>query len=181
MRKVLCIPKACTRDIESNIDKFGVFLLKDTVETNKAYKQIIPYAILVKDGKILIYKRSKNGNEERLHDLWSLGFGGHIEVIDGKGMQAIQHCFVRELKEEAGITPDIVVAEFFIDIDEGVSEYHYGIAKIVTGWSGELKFNEEVKETKWLSLEETEKYNLESWARFSVEHLKRYYYGLFNG
>jgi predicted NUDIX family phosphoesterase len=149
------------------------------VETNRAFHQIIPYAILYREGKVLIYKRSKNGNESRLHDLWTLGFGGHIEEVDGVGMEAVRNCFVRELQEEAGITPTATEGEFYIDIDEGVSSYHFGVAKVVTKWQGEFKFNEEVKETKWLTLEEAEKYNLESWTRYSIEHLKRYYYGMF--
>lgn len=50
-------------------------------ETNPTYLQIIPYVILLsEDNEIFIYKRGQKGNEERLHQLFSMGLGGHIEI-----------------------------------------------------------------------------------------------------
>lgn len=50
-------------------------------ETNPTYLQIIPYIILMsEDNEVFIYERGQKGNEERLHHLFSMGLGGHIEI-----------------------------------------------------------------------------------------------------
>lgn len=50
-------------------------------ETNPTYLQLIPYVILVsKNQEVFIYKRGQKGNEDRLHQLYSVGLGGHIEI-----------------------------------------------------------------------------------------------------
>jgi len=50
-------------------------------ETNPTYLQLIPYIILVSDNdEVFIYKRGQKGNEDRLHQLFSIGLGGHIEI-----------------------------------------------------------------------------------------------------
>src|SRR5579863_6332741 len=59
-----------------------VFLPRSDAEQNPKYKQLIPYALLICDGKILRYQRGKKGGEKRLHGLYSVGIGGHISEDD---------------------------------------------------------------------------------------------------
>lgn len=51
-------------------------------EKESMFKQIIPYVLIQAANATLtaIYKRE--GNEKRLHDLWSMGIGGHINPLD---------------------------------------------------------------------------------------------------
>lgn len=78
-------------------------------EDDPAFKQWIPYVLLRNSGgELAAYPRQ--GNEARLHGLWSLGIGGHINPVDGEGalagnhrttwQQAIQAGMQRELTEE---------------------------------------------------------------------------------
>src|SRR5271155_4927286 len=59
-----------------------VYLARSDAEQNRGYKQLIPYALLICNGKILRYQRGKLGGEKRLHGLYSVGIGGHISEDD---------------------------------------------------------------------------------------------------
>ena len=64
------------------------FLRRGDVETNPEYKQVIPYVFFDRinpvntEYTVLAYSRSKSGGEDRLHDKYSVGFGGHINPQD---------------------------------------------------------------------------------------------------
>ena len=59
-----------------------VYLNRSEAENDKRYKQLIPYVLLICNGKILRYRRGKGGQETRLHGLYSVGIGGHISDED---------------------------------------------------------------------------------------------------
>ncbi|MBM3883900.1 MAG: phosphoesterase [Verrucomicrobia bacterium] len=58
---------------------------RDRAEQDPSFKQWIPY-LLLRDsqGRLAAYPRQ--GSEARLHGLWSLGIGGHINPLDGETM-----------------------------------------------------------------------------------------------
>src|SRR5271156_577764 len=58
------------------------YLNRSDAEQNRSYKQLIPYALLICNGRILRYQRGKLGGEKRLHGLYSVGIGGHISEED---------------------------------------------------------------------------------------------------
>lgn len=102
-------PHECSILVGSMIDKFdqlpAQLVSRDICETDESFLQIIPYVTMVKEGKeILSYKRGKAGNEDRLHDLYSIGFGGHVESYESNSIvYSYVNCIVQELKEELGI------------------------------------------------------------------------------
>src|SRR5581483_5859215 len=59
-----------------------VYLNRSEAELDKRYKQLIPYVLLICNGRILRYRRGKGGQETRLHGLYSVGIGGHISEED---------------------------------------------------------------------------------------------------
>src|SRR5436305_13220039 len=59
-----------------------VYLNRSDAEHDKRYKQLIPYVLLICDGRILRYRRGRGGQEARLHGLYSVGIGGHISDTD---------------------------------------------------------------------------------------------------
>lgn len=96
--KVLCIKRSALpkewlkKRCASKIDESIFYTLcaqsgfswmdRNQVETQPWYKQIIPY-IVIQTADLLqtaVYRRQ--GSETRLHDLWSLGIGGHINPVD---------------------------------------------------------------------------------------------------
>lgn len=76
------------------------YIDRDEAENDAKYKQIIQYCVVTSANKIFSYQRSKKGSENRLHDLWSLGIGGHINPCDGIGSESITNACKREFEEE---------------------------------------------------------------------------------
>src|SRR5256714_15461096 len=70
-----------------------LYLNRSDAEQDKRYKQLIPYVLVICDGRILRYQRGRGGQETRLHGLYSVGIGGHIAEEDrglfsrGRGYQ----------------------------------------------------------------------------------------------
>src|SRR5438270_9930341 len=58
-----------------------VYLNRSDAEQDKRYKQLIPYVLVICDGKILRYRRGRGGQETRLHGLYCVGIGGHISEV----------------------------------------------------------------------------------------------------
>ncbi len=59
-----------------------LYLNRSAAEQDRRYKQLIPYVLILCNGKILRYQRGKGGQETRLHGLCSVGIGGHISEED---------------------------------------------------------------------------------------------------
>ena len=84
-----------------------VWLSRAEAESDPDFKQWIPYVLLCNErGELAAYPR--RGGERRLHGLWSLGVGGHVNPPDaapastGRGFwrQALWSGLRRELAEE---------------------------------------------------------------------------------
>ena len=58
------------------------FTPRGPAETNPELKQIIPYVLLVHEGRILHYVRGKKAGEQRLVAKGSIGIGGHMNDHD---------------------------------------------------------------------------------------------------
>src|SRR5262249_24268662 len=58
------------------------YLNRSEAELDRRYKQLIPYVLILCNGRILRYRRRKGGQETRLHGLYSVGIGGHISEDD---------------------------------------------------------------------------------------------------
>jgi predicted NUDIX family phosphoesterase len=84
----------------------GAFYPRQQAENDESLRQIIPYALLQHQGQTLLMHRTQAGGDQRLHDRYSLGVGGHINPIDaadgptGATHDLIEAAFWRELREE---------------------------------------------------------------------------------
>src|SRR5438874_2460556 len=58
------------------------FLQRAQAETNPAYKQIIPYALIAFENTVVYYVRGKRAGEQRLVAKGSIGIGGHMNETD---------------------------------------------------------------------------------------------------
>lgn len=58
------------------------FMPRDAVENDPTFKQLIPYSLLRYRGKVFRYMRTTRAGERRLHGLYSIGVGGHINRQD---------------------------------------------------------------------------------------------------
>src|SRR5262249_45655543 len=80
------------------------FRLRSAVETDPAFKQLIPYVVLRCGVDLFHYRRGSSGAEKRLAALRSVGIGGHINEDDAAGRDnAYRTGMLRELAEEVEI------------------------------------------------------------------------------
>jgi predicted NUDIX family phosphoesterase len=154
------------------------YLNRSEAELDKRFKQLIPYVLLISNGRILRYRRGKGGQETRLHGLYSVGIGGHISDEDD-GLFAQDRGYVegmrRELREEVDVGDVKEQAVALINDDSTEVGYvHFGVVHIVrvadeavagrrSGIVGPefVSFAEAVKDLS----------QYESWSRLCLENL----------
>ena len=160
-------------DLMGLMGESSVFLDRPAAEQDPSHKQIIPYIVVSHGERFLVYQRTAKQGEKRLHNKFSLGFGGHINNLDQQGSQPtnlILSGMVRELNEEIFLPglSSIKVAGFINDETNGVGQVHLGVVFLVEVTSEKFAVNEpEMIEAKWSDTEEIAKVFplLESWSQ----------------
>lgn len=125
------------------------WLPRSRAEQDPSHKQWIPYVLLLQtDDRIAAYPRQ--GTETRLHGLWSVGIGGHVNPIDAPAhdgpfpwKKTLENAVKRELREEY---PGLVAGEAQIlglihENRTAVGRVHLGVVFLfrlagVTGTAG---------------------------------------------
>jgi predicted NUDIX family phosphoesterase len=104
------VRQADTRALEAferAIDAHGFFVERARAEREPDWKQVIPYVVVVREGEVLLLRRSKRGGDARLHEKLSIGVGGHVEPVDAREREprstAVARCARREIEEEIEI------------------------------------------------------------------------------
>jgi predicted NUDIX family phosphoesterase len=163
------------------------FYRRGDVENDPSLRQIIPY-LIIRDckGHVLTYKRGEGGGEDRLHNLYSYGIGGHVNVSDADGdpesaMEIVFNCIERELDEELGLSAedDLSNAKMtgVISLNESmVDKVHLGLVCVLDIKEGSLsKLNAEegvCTAVSFKSFDELKELNLENWSRAFLPELK---------
>lgn len=155
-----------------------VYRNRSEAEQDKRYKQLIPYVLIICNGKILRYRRGRGGQESRLHGLYSVGVGGHISDEDhglfssGVGYQDGMR---REIMEEVAVdeVKEAAVAVINDDSTE-VGQVHFGVVHVmhvndetIAGGRSGILGPEFVPVA--VALQNPASY--ESWSRFCLENL----------
>ena len=112
------------------------FFPRVQAEDDPTYKQIIPYALLAFENKVLCYVRGKKAGEQRLVAKGSIGIGGHMNEAD-ESLFALDEAAYRagverEVNEEIKIESpfeDRIVALLNDDTTE-VGRVHLGIVHV---------------------------------------------------
>ncbi len=64
------------------IARAGRFEPRAAMEVDPRFKQIIPYLVLRDGPRWFLMRRTRAGTDARLHDLWTIGIGGHLNPGD---------------------------------------------------------------------------------------------------
>jgi predicted NUDIX family phosphoesterase len=116
---------------------------RDFLEGNPDYRQLIPYPVICRKitgypDVIFAAERTTEGGEHRLHNLMSVGFGGHARPINiGYNklnlVEQIKLNALRELNEELVINVPVIIQfnGFINDLSNNVGRDHLGILIIV--------------------------------------------------
>lgn len=111
------------------------YMDRDEAEKDPNFKQLIPYMVIYSKDKVFCYKRTKKSGEKRLHDLYSLGIGGHINPSDSNECpeKRFENGMFRELSEEVDIKPPYsnMFYGFINDNSNDVGKVHFGVCMII--------------------------------------------------
>src|SRR6058998_2265167 len=151
-------------------------------ESNPAYKQIIPYALIVFQDTVLHYVRGKKAGEQRLIAKGSIGIGGHMNETDESlfalDEQAYRAGVEREVNEEIKIDSpfeDRVVALLNDDTTE-VGRVHLGIVHVFKLAEPKVEKREAmITGLTFLSKEDlfARRETMETWSQICLDSLER--------
>lgn len=148
-----------SRGLPVALDRVPAWMIpRDLAEEDPYFRQLIPYVVVINESQeILTYRRSKASGEDRLHDKYSIGVGGHINSSDVEALpeltsgvpnilsgqknefkpemilpsSMLENAFRREMQEELKF--DVVLAkkvipQFLIRLnDTPVDRVHLGV------------------------------------------------------
>jgi predicted NUDIX family phosphoesterase len=147
------------------------------VEDDPSQQQVIPYCIVRHlDGSYLLTRRLRRSSEKRLHHLYSLGVGGHVNPGDGAGGDPVVGGLLREWGEEI-VCPAPATARLVAMLNDdttAVSRVHLGLVFLVEPVDGQVGVREVDKlEGEALSLEAMRRHylNMESWSQLAYDDL----------
>lgn len=172
------------KNIDSNImDRilvYGIFKPRNTLEEDPSYKQIIPYAVICCNDEVYLFHRTKKQTEVRLHNLFSLGVGGHMNPFgDNIDVSYMRHELKREMNEEVLVHSDCLIESiepvgFINDDTNEVGKVHLGILYHINLTNKSIEINEKEKMTGvWVRKSELKDYyaQMESWSKLYVDLL----------
>jgi predicted NUDIX family phosphoesterase len=158
------------------------FLPRAKAETDPTHKQIVPYALIAFENKVLYYVRGKKAGEQRLVAKGSIGIGGHMndndESLFAWDEAAYRAGVEREVNEEIKINTkfdDRIVALLNDDSTE-VGRVHLGIVHVFKLAEPKVEKREAmITNLGFLSGDElrARRDSLETWSQFCLDALDR--------
>jgi predicted NUDIX family phosphoesterase len=103
----------------------GHFRPRADAETDETWKQVIPYLLLRDGERIFLMRRTKAGGDARLHDLYSIGVGGHVNPEDEDVEGGLKREWAEEI--EADFEPEFVPIGVLNDDETPVGAVHLGL------------------------------------------------------
>lgn len=103
----------------------GRFDPRDEAEVDPERKQIIPYLVLRDGDATFLMRRSRAGADDRLHDRFSIGIGGHLEPGDDGPLGGLEREWNEEI--EADFVPAFSTVGLLNDDTTAVGAVHLGI------------------------------------------------------
>jgi predicted NUDIX family phosphoesterase len=107
------------------IAREGRYEPRAAMEHDPSFKQVIPYIVLRDADRYFLMRRTRAGVDQRLHDRWSIGVGGHLNPGDGD----LHGGLLREWHEEldADFEPAFEPLALLNDDTTDVGSVHLGV------------------------------------------------------
>ncbi len=155
----------------------GTFALRADVEEDPSRKQIIPYVMVTHGRRLFLLKRLATQSEARLHNLFSIGVGGHINPVDDGRGDTVEAGLERELFEEVTIDGgyDLEPVGYLNDDSNDVGRVHFGLVFAARTRSGRVDVAERDRmEGRFVSLDEAlaSGDGMESWSKLLIEAVR---------
>jgi predicted NUDIX family phosphoesterase len=150
----------------------GRFVLRSEAEDDPSLKQVIPYLVLRDGDRWFLMRRTRGGGDARLHDLWSIGIGGHLNPGDGDVPGGLRREWTEELV--ADFMPDFTPVGLLNDDTTAVGAVHLGVVYLADAGGRHVS----IRETEKLSgaFATTEEVaavrdSMETWSRLAFDVL----------
>lgn len=141
---VPCLPKRWVNEhLDAGLNRFPILDLprqsgwqyfpRSVAETHRDFVHLVTYGVVTCRDQVFAYRRGKSGSEDRLHDRWSIGVGGHISEEDigitNSVVGSVREAALRELSEEVcGMTSFIMeYLGLLYDPSDRVGAVHLGV------------------------------------------------------
>jgi predicted NUDIX family phosphoesterase len=122
------------------IGRLGEYRPRPAMERDPSWKQVIPYLVLRDGERWFLMRRTRGGGDERLHEKWSIGVGGHLNPGDG----GIDRGLLREWQEElvADFVPPFRPLGLLNDDTTDVGSVHLGVVFVADAAGREVAIRE---------------------------------------
>ena len=161
-----------TASVEA-IERAGRFEPRDEMEQDPSFKQVIPYLVLRDGPRYFLMRRTRAGGDERLHDRWSIGVGGHLNPGDGGLDAGLRREWSEEV--EADFVPSFRLLGLLNDDSTDVGRVHLGAVYEADAAGRPVAIRETDKLTgRFAAPDEVAAVapDLETWSRLVFEHLE---------
>jgi predicted NUDIX family phosphoesterase len=151
----------------------GTFRARPEAEQDSTWKQVIPYVVLRDADRIFLMRRTRAGGDERLHDRYSIGIGGHVNPEDGDIARGLKREWSEEI--DADFTPDFVPLGVLNDDENSVGAVHLGLVYGAEADGRPVEIRERDKlEGRFATWDEVAAVadNLETWSALLFEFLR---------
>jgi predicted NUDIX family phosphoesterase len=134
---------------------------------------VIPYLVLRDGPRYFLMQRTKAGGDVRLHDLWTIGVGGHLNPGDGDLAGGLR----REWREEvrAAFEPEFELIGLINDDTTDVGSVHVGAVYVADARGREVAILETEKLSgAFADPDEVARVvdRMESWSALAFRHLE---------
>ena len=156
------------------------FMARSQAENDSAFKQIIPYVLLVHGNRVLHYVRGKKAGEQRLVSKGSIGIGGHMNDHD-EGLFALNEAAYlegvrREVCEELNVRTGFQnrIIALLNDDSNPVGQVHLGVMHVFTLETDNVQKREAmITNLAFLSPDElrARRDAMETWSQICLESL----------
>lgn len=166
-------------ELQEVVNKEYFFMNRPDAENDIEHKQVITYAFLTCEDSIFVLKRLSKQNEKRLHNMYSLGVGGHINPTNSKELEdrdIIEVGLLRELHEEIDVVTDNISS---IELIGAINDESNEVGKVHIGFLYQIvlrNLNIKVLETEkmsgsWISKANLRDYyeGMESWSQIIID------------
>lgn len=158
---------------EAVVAAHGEFRPRREVEPDRSWKQVIPYLVLRDGPRYFLMRRTKAGGDTRLHDLWTIGVGGHLNPGDGDLAGGLRREWHEEVR--ASFEPEFELIGLINDDTTEVGSVHVGAVYVAEASGRDVT----IRETDKLAGAFAEPGavadvvdRMESWSALAFEHLE---------
>lgn len=167
-------------DVLKIIVRKGQFRLRNELEEDPSFKQIIPYGVISCKNSYFLFKRTSGQTEQRLHNKFTLGVGGHMNPP--YSMVSEEQYLIDELKRElfeevrlsnGSSIEDIEFIGFINDETIPVSRVHIGLLYNIRVSGKDVYVRETDKMTAvWIERSDLAEYyeGMETWTKIAYDN-----------